>query len=111
MNVSPALRFPHLAARDLEGRSLELPDAFSGAPNLVIVAFRREQQAMVDSWIAWWETITAEHPNLRCYEVPVIATRSVSSARCHRRRHGAGRARARSAPSHAYRLHRCAARD
>ena len=30
MNVSPLLRFPHLAARDLEGRGLELPDAFSG---------------------------------------------------------------------------------
>ena len=59
--VSEVIRFPHLAARDLEGRSLELPDAFSGASNLVIVAFRREQQAMVDSWIAWWETIAAEH--------------------------------------------------
>ena len=75
MNVSGAIRFPHLAARDLEGRSLELPDAFSGASNLVIVAFRREQQAMVDSWIAWWETIAAEHPSLQCYEIPVIATR------------------------------------
>ena len=75
MNVSAAIRFPHLAARDLEGRSLELPDAFSGASNLVIVAFRREQQAMVDSWVAWWETIAAEHPSLRCYEIPVIATR------------------------------------
>ena len=75
MNVSAAIRFPHLAARDLEGRSLELPDAFSGTSNLVIVAFRREQQAMVDSWVAWWETIAAEHPSLRCYEIPVIATR------------------------------------
>lgn len=75
MNVSAAIHFPHLAARDLEGRSLELPDAFSGASNLVIVAFRREQQAMVDSWVAWWETIAAEHPSLRCYEIPVIATR------------------------------------
>ena len=75
MNVSGAIRFPHLAARDLEGRSLELPDAFSGASNLVIVAFRREQQAMVDSWVAWWEAIAAEYPSLRCYEIPVIATR------------------------------------
>ena len=62
MNVSEAIRFPHLAARDLEGRSLELPKAFSGAPDLVIVAFRREQQAMVDSSVAWWETMAAEHP-------------------------------------------------
>ena len=75
MKVSGAIRFPHMAARDLEGRSLELPDAFSGASNLVVVAFRREQQAMVDSWVAWWETIAAEHPSLRCFEIPVIATR------------------------------------
>ena len=74
-NVSGAIRFPHLAARDLEGRALELPDDFSGASNLVVVAFRREQQSMVDSWVAWFETIAAEHPTLRCYEVPVIATR------------------------------------
>lgn len=75
MNASEATFFPRLPARDLEGRSFELPDAFSGAFNLVIVAFRREQQAMVDSWISWRETIAAEHPNLRCFEVPVIATR------------------------------------
>src|SRR4051812_2977477 len=30
---------------------------------------------MVDSWVAWFETIAAEHPTLQCYEVPVIATR------------------------------------
>ena len=30
---------------------------------------------MVDSWVAWWETIAAEHPSLRCYEIPVIAAR------------------------------------
>jgi hypothetical protein len=75
MRMSAAIRFPHLAARDLEGRSLEVPDAFAGASNLVVVAFRREQQAMVDSWVAWWETIAAEHPTLRCYEIPVIPTR------------------------------------
>src|SRR3954452_12887417 len=75
MNVSGAIRFPLLAARDLEGCSLELPDAFLGASNLVVVAFRREQQAMVDSWVAWWKSIRKEHPSLRCFEIPVIATR------------------------------------
>ncbi len=74
-NVPGTIRFPHLAARDLEGRARELPDDFSGAPNLVIVAFRREQQSMVDSWVAWFGTVATEHPTLRCYEVPVIATR------------------------------------
>ena len=70
-----AMRFPRLEARDLEGRGRSLPDDFSGTHNLVVVAFRREQQSMVDSWIAWFDTIAAQHPGLRCYEVPVIATR------------------------------------
>ena len=55
-----AVGFPHLAARDLEGHALELPDDFAGASNLVIIAFRREQQPTVDSWIAWFETIAAD---------------------------------------------------
>lgn len=74
-NETASIRFPRLAARDLEGRDVDLPDAFSGASNLVVVAFRREQQSMVDSWVGWYETVAAEHPSLRCYEVPVIATR------------------------------------
>jgi hypothetical protein len=69
------MRFPHLAARDLEGRALGLPEAFTGGANVVVVAFRREQQSVVDTWVTWFEAIAAQHPTLRCYEVPVIATR------------------------------------
>src|SRR5680860_90873 len=69
------VRFPRLEARDLEGRALALPDAFAGELNLVIVAFRRDQQAMVDTWTAWFSKIALQHPTLGLYEVPVIATR------------------------------------
>jgi hypothetical protein len=69
------LRFPRIAARDLEGRAITLPDVFAGSSNLVVVAFRREQQSMVDSWISWFDTISATRPGLRGYEVPVLATR------------------------------------
>jgi hypothetical protein len=70
-----AWHFPQLDARDLEGRRRSLPDDFEGSSNLVVVAFRREQQAMVDSWVAWFEEHSAAYPELRCYEVPVLATR------------------------------------
>lgn len=69
------LRFPHLVARDLEGRERSLPDDFAGSANLVVVAFRREQQSMVDSWIAWFDAVALQHPGLRCYEIPVLAMR------------------------------------
>jgi hypothetical protein len=68
-------RFPLLGARNLEGSPVELPVGFAGDQNLVLVAFRREQQAAVDSWIAWYTSVATDHPGLRAYEVPVIATR------------------------------------
>ena len=74
-NALAVLRFPRLAARDLEGRARALPGDFAGTSNLAVVAFRREQQPMVDSWIAWFETVAARHPGVRCYEVPVLSTR------------------------------------
>lgn len=70
-----SLDFPHLSAHDLEGRAVSLPDGLSGEHSLVIVAFKREQQPIVDSWIAWFESIANEYPTLRCYELAVIATR------------------------------------
>jgi hypothetical protein len=68
-------RFPLLAARDLEGTPVELPSGFSGDRNLVMVAFRREQQTAVDAWIAKYTDLAADHPGLRAYEVPVLATK------------------------------------
>ena len=68
-------RFPVLAARDLEGTPVELPAGLAGERNLVMVAFRREQQAAVDSWIGWYSTVVDDHPGLRAYEVPVLATK------------------------------------
>src|SRR3954470_760062 len=69
------IRFPKLMARDLEDRARTIPDDFEGGLNLILVAFRREQQPTVDSWVEWYETIASDHPTLRCYEMPVIATR------------------------------------
>lgn len=64
--------FPTVKARDLEGRDVTLPAAFDGERNLVAVAFRREQQSLVDSWAAWCEARAAADPGFRFYEVPVI---------------------------------------
>ena len=68
-------RFPALAARNLDGEAVALPAGFTGEQNLVLVAFRRDQQPAVDSWIAWHGDVVAAHPGWRAYEVPVIATR------------------------------------
>jgi hypothetical protein len=67
-------RFPTLAARDLERTPRTLPAVFSGDWNLVLVAFRRQHQSLVDRWVAWHATATAGRPGFEVWEVPVIGT-------------------------------------
>src|SRR6201989_1427323 len=55
---------PPAAARDLPGEW-----------NVVIVAFRREQQDLVDSWVPWLEQRAAADPRLGFVELPVIGLR------------------------------------
>ncbi|HUO47837.1 MAG TPA: hypothetical protein VMU09_03295 [Acidimicrobiales bacterium] len=64
--------FPRLEARDLTGAMRWLPDAFEGAHSLVFVAFRREQQASIDSWETWLASEPAD-AGIAAYEVPVLA--------------------------------------
>jgi len=64
--------FPQLAARDLDGRKVALPAGLPGEWNVVIVAFRRQQQELVDSWVPWLEEQAAAMPWLRFAELPAI---------------------------------------
>jgi hypothetical protein len=66
--------FSPLQARNLNGRTLALPAAFAGVRNVVIVAFRREHQQLVDSWFPALDPLLAAHPDLRAYEMPVLAS-------------------------------------
>jgi hypothetical protein len=64
--------FPKITGIDLEGKKQELPAAFKNKFNLVIVAFKREQQAEVETWIKAIEPILEENSNLSFYEIPLI---------------------------------------
>lgn len=64
--------FPSVAARNLQGLNTTLPDAFDGERNVVLVAFQRNHQVLVDSWVPWLEKRSATDPGLRFYEVPTI---------------------------------------
>ena len=67
------IMFPSVSVRDLEGRSMSTPTCLTGSPNVVMVAFRREHQRLVDSWIPWLEDTQRTLPDLRFYEVPAIS--------------------------------------
>jgi len=64
--------FPQLAARDLGGREVALPAGLPGERNVVLIAFRRDQQQLVDSWVPWLEQRAAADPGLRFVELPAL---------------------------------------
>lgn len=65
--------FPPLQAHNLNGRALALPTDFAGERNVVIIAFRRWHQTLVDSWFPALDLLLAAHPDVRAYELPMIA--------------------------------------
>ena len=69
--------FPDVVGIDLEGEQVSLPGGFAGRRNLVAVAFERDQQAVVDTWITAVEPLLARDRDLRLYEVPTIYESSV----------------------------------
>jgi hypothetical protein len=64
--------FPVIRARNLEGLDVELPAAFIGDCNIVVVAFQRNHPVLVDSWVPWFEQQAAVDSGLRFYELPTI---------------------------------------
>jgi hypothetical protein len=66
------VRFPQLQASDLEKRLLNLPGDFEGGRNLLLVAFQREQQAQVDTWLREMKRFEEVDLNFRHYELPTI---------------------------------------
>ena len=63
---------PRLEGRDLEGTRVVVPDDLTGDRNVLLVAFRREHQALVDSWVPWLDARAGDDPGLRYYELPTI---------------------------------------
>lgn len=72
MQTPTPLTFPTVQADNLEGKTLRFPQDFAGAHNLVFVAFERNQQRDVDTWVPLAKELMQKHPTLRTYEFPVI---------------------------------------
>ena len=65
--------FPAIRASNLNGRPFDLPADLEGERNLVILAFQREQQALVDSWSPAIANLLARYADLCFYELPTIS--------------------------------------
>jgi hypothetical protein len=67
--------FPRVEGRNLEGDRFMLPGDFGGAINVVLVAFKREQQHDVDTWMRALKRIAEANADLRVYELPTLGRR------------------------------------
>ncbi|MEO7457569.1 MAG: hypothetical protein ABIY52_15005 [Gemmatimonadaceae bacterium] len=67
-------RFPNVEGSNLEGEHFNLPSDFKGRLNVVLVAFKREQQA-VDTWMPFLKAAGETRRELRVYELPTLGRR------------------------------------
>ena len=67
-------RFPEITADTLSGKRKTLPDAEKGAPALIVIAFVREAQEMIDSWTNPINEEFQDAEKIAIYEIPVITS-------------------------------------
>jgi hypothetical protein len=72
--VCTLVRFPLLAGRDLENQAVLVPRDLPGEARLLIVAFQRWHQSVVDGWAAALAELSAEHPGLEVWEIPTLSS-------------------------------------
>ena len=64
--------FPFVRGENLEGRAFTLPADLKGAYNLLFIAFQRDQQIDINSWLPFAKQLVKEYPALAYYELPTI---------------------------------------
>ena len=67
-------RFPEVSAQSLAKTSESIPGSARGKVTLVVVAFLRESQAQLDSWLAPFVQQFGDKKEFTFYEVPMISS-------------------------------------
>ncbi len=66
------MNFPSYIGDDLLRRKVPVPSGFDGQLNIVLVAFQRWHQDLIDSWLPAVAQLEEHDPGLRHYELPVL---------------------------------------
>lgn len=71
--ATPALtqQFPTLESKDLNERTVNLPQDFAADRSLLFVAFEQEQQTDVNTWLPFAEKLE-QNGQAKFYELPVL---------------------------------------
>lgn len=64
--------FPVLNGSNLEGKKYEIPKSLEGKYNIVFIAFKREHQILINSWIPLTKSIIKKYPESKYYEIPFL---------------------------------------
>ena len=67
------MEFPALKVRDLEGTEHTIPDDLPGGPHLLVMAFQRWHQSIVDDWTPPLTEAAKRHPGTEVWEVPNLS--------------------------------------
>jgi hypothetical protein len=71
-DIARMAHFPPVKASNLDKREMSLPTHFEGDRNLVLIAFERQQQKDVDTWLHEMKQFEDSDPAFRYYELPTI---------------------------------------
>lgn len=71
------MKIPKVSGRNLNRQKLTFPDDFTGAYNLVFIAFLRRHQDDIDRWVPHIEALAKAYPDLHYYEFPTLADRGM----------------------------------
>ncbi len=63
-------KFPKIKGKSLSGKEVTLPEDMEGEVILVGVAFKREAQEMLDSWVEYFDILCEGKKDI--YELPII---------------------------------------
>jgi len=72
-NPNIGKKFPAVKAQTLAGQQTTIPDAAAGKVTLICVAFLRENQQQLDSWLNPFYEKFGSRDDIMFYEVPMIS--------------------------------------
>ena len=67
------MEFPALRVRDLEGTDYVIPDELPAGPHVIILAFQRWHQTIVERWKSPLQAVVHRHPGTEVWEVPSLS--------------------------------------
>lgn len=71
------MHFPIVTGANLLRRKVTLPADFEGQLNIVLIAFQRWQQSVIDTWVPFAKQLEETNQGVSYYELPVIQRRNV----------------------------------